>query len=52
MRKIKFTLSIGFTSARRQEVVEFEPDATDEEINEAYQAWCSRYMDGGWSEVE
>lgn len=48
MRRIKFSLSIGYANAGHEEVVEFDDDATDEQIEQDYQDWCSSYIDGGW----
>jgi hypothetical protein len=50
--KVQFTLSIGFPSALRSEVVEFEDFTLDEEIEDYYQEWCNGFFDGGWKVVE
>ena len=46
--KVKFTLGIGFIH-KREEIVEFEDDATEEEIEAAYLDWQSCYLAGGWT---
>lgn len=45
--QVRFTLGIGFIH-KREEIVEFDDDATEEEIEEAYLEWQSCYLDGGW----
>lgn len=49
MKRVKFTLSIGFANARHTAYEEFEDDITDQEIEEIYQQWVQSYLDGGWS---
>jgi hypothetical protein len=51
MRKIQFSLSIGFSGAEHRTVIEFPDDATDEQIEAEYEIWCQNYMDGGWWDV-
>lgn len=51
MKRVRFTLSIGFVNARHTADEEFEDDTTEEEIEEAYQLWVQNYLDGGWHEV-
>lgn len=48
MRKIVFSLSIGYSGCVRKEVVEYYHDATDEEIEQDYLDWRNNYLDGGW----
>ncbi len=52
MRKIKSFLGIGYHGATHEEIVEYEDDATDEQINEDFQEWKMGYMDDNWWEVE
>lgn len=49
--KVKFSLSIGFSTAKHTEIVDFDDDATDEEIEECYNEWKDGYIDGGWTKV-
>jgi hypothetical protein len=48
MKRIHFSLSIGYPTAKHEDVFEFEDDITDAELDEAYQEWCQNYLDGGW----
>jgi hypothetical protein len=50
--KVKFTLSIGFAGGKHASVEEFDDDITDEELDEAYQEWCTNYLNGGWVRLE
>ncbi|RKO61673.1 DUF7167 family protein [Caldibacillus debilis] len=50
MRKVKFTLSLGL--CKREEVITFDDDITDEEIQEEYEQWQVEQLDGGWEEVD
>ena len=52
MKKVKFTLSIGFVRARHEKVVEFDDDVDDEEIEDAYLEWRDSRLEGGWDIVE
>lgn len=52
MRRVKFTLSIGYPGADHEEIVEFDDDTTDEQIEEAYEDWRNNYLDGSWWEVD
>lgn len=50
--KVTFTLGIGFVGARHEEVIEFDDDTTDEELDEFWTDWSHNYIDGGWSKDE
>jgi hypothetical protein len=52
MRKIRFYLGIGISNAAQEEVVEFEDDTTDDEIEDAFQEWKSNYIDANWWDEE
>ena len=45
--KVTFTLSIGYANASRREVLEYEDDVTDEELDKDWQDWAWNYIDGG-----
>lgn len=51
MRRIEYTLGIGYAGATHREVVEFDDDVSDAEINEDYEAWKESYIDGWWMEL-
>jgi hypothetical protein len=50
--KVIFTLSIGFSGAKRQEEFEVEDDITDDQLDQDWQDWSANYIDGGWRKVE
>lgn len=52
MRKIKFFLGIGYPGVVQEEIVEYEDNVTDEEINNDFQEWKIGYLDDNWWEVE
>jgi hypothetical protein len=52
MRKVRFTLSMNLVGCKREEIVEFDDDMTDEEIQEQYEQWREEQLDGGWEEVD
>ena len=52
MKKIHFYLGIGINNADREEVVEFEDNATDEEIGDEYEDWKNNYIDASWWKEE
>ena len=45
MKKVYFTLSIGYPNADRSTEMEFEDDATEEEIQEAAQEWANEHIE-------
>jgi hypothetical protein len=52
VRKIEFTISLGLVGCKRNEVIEFDDDTTDEEIQQAYTDWMYDQIDGGWEDIE
>lgn len=50
MREIKVYLSIGYPGAAREDVLEFEDDATEEEIDGIVQEWANDFISIGWRE--
>jgi len=52
MKKYKFTLSIGISNSKQEDVFEFDDDVTKEELEEWYIDWMNNNLDGGWHEVE
>lgn len=51
MRKIKFYLGTGYAGCSHEEVMEFDDDATEKEIEEGYEEWKNNLLDCFWSEV-
>ena len=59
--KIKVTLSIGYSTANREDVIEVDVDEyneceTDEErdnlLYQYWKDWSSDFIDGGWEEMK
>lgn len=48
MKRIHFHLGTGINGADHDEIVEFEDDATDKEIDDALHDWMANYLDAGW----
>ncbi len=42
-------LSIGFPTATRDDELEIEDDATEEEIEETVRDWANNYIEYSWS---
>ena len=49
VKKVQFYLGIGYPGADHKEIVEFEDNVTDEEIDEYLNEWASNYIDYGWN---
>ena len=52
MKKVEFYASTGYVGCERQEIVEFDDDATKDEIEEEFQCWLDNYCDIGWNVIE
>ena len=50
--KIKVSLSIGYPTAIRTDVLEVEDYLTDEEIDEEVSEWANNYIDFGWVRLD
>lgn len=50
MKKIRMFLNTGFVGCKRSEVVEFEDEATEEEIDEYCKEWMHEHIEYGWHE--
>lgn len=50
MRKIHFYIGTGYAGAEYNEIMEFEDNATDEEVEEAYKDWKENQLDCSWWE--
>jgi hypothetical protein len=46
--KVTFTLSIGFSNARHEEVFDYDKNVTDDELERDWNEWCGNYIDGGY----
>lgn len=51
MRTVKFYLGTGYASNNHEEIIKFEDDTTDEEIEEEYQIWKEEKLDCSWWEI-
>ena len=45
---VKFTLGIGYSGVRQEEVVELEDELTEDEIYEELNEWQYQYIDAGY----
>ena len=52
MKKIHFHLGIGYALAVHDEIIEFEDNATEEEIEEEFDDWVHEHEDALWWEEE
>lgn len=50
--RVKAYVNTGFVGCRHEEVLEFEDDATDEEIEEWVREWMYDRIEWGWSKEE
>ena len=46
MKRVKFTLNIGFVNAQCVDVQEYDDDATQEEIDQDWEQWVWDYIYG------
>jgi hypothetical protein len=51
MRRIYVSLSIGYPSAKHEDVLEVEDDATDESIDEEVRDWAHNYIEWYWRDA-
>ena len=49
--KAEFRINAGM-GITETEIIEYEGDITDEELNSEWYAWSMNYIDGGWSRVD
>lgn len=52
MKKLKFYVSTGFVGSKREEIVEVEDNATDDEIQEEFNLWMWENISAGWLDIE
>ena len=45
---VKVSLSIGYPSACRNDELEIDDDATEEQIDEIVQEWAQNYINVSW----
>lgn len=46
--KFTFSYGIGIANASREETVELPDDSTEEDIEEAFQLWCGKFINAAW----
>lgn len=49
---VEFYVSTNYVRCAYKEIVEFEDNATDEEIDETFNDWVNEHCDRGWCKVE
>lgn len=52
MRRVKFCLETGFAGCSHEEIMEFEDNTTDEEIEECYEDWKNNKLSCSWWDIE
>lgn len=52
MKKIEFYLGIGYANAEHIEILEFDDDVSEEEIDQTLEDWSNNYIEISWNEVE
>ena len=52
MKKIKFYIDLNYVGTVRSEIIEFPDNATDEEIDKAYDIWVDVITTKYWNEVD
>lgn len=49
--RVEFSLNIGWNN-KQTEVVEYDGDMTDEELDVEWSIWSSDYIDGYWKRID
>lgn len=52
MFKYKFTLSIGYSNASHKEIMEYDEEPSEDELEEDWTQWTYNFIDGGYEQVE
>lgn len=52
MRKIKFHLNTGYAGCLHEDILEFEDDITEEQIEYELEQWANDQIDAWWEEIE
>ncbi len=52
MKKIKFYIDLNYVGISRSEIIKFPDDATDEDIDKAYDVWVNAITTKYWNEVD
>lgn len=49
MKYVKFTLSMGFVGAEREDIFPYTDDATEDDFESDWQEWAWEQLSGGWT---
>ena len=49
--KVEFSLNMGW-NIKQTEIVEYDDDMTDEELDAEWSAWSANYIDGYWKRID
>ena len=49
--KVEFAVSMGWNN-KQTEVIEYDDDMTDEELDSEWNTWSVNYIDGYWSRID
>ena len=52
MRKVRFYYTGRVVGSKVEEIVQFDDDTDDAEINEAFEMWLYGMSEANWSDVE
>ena len=52
MKYIKFYASLGYCNADEEDIIKYENDITNQEIEDDWKEWINGVLDSGWYEVD
>ena len=52
MKRVKFYCDIGYVGCEKEEIVEYEDDVSEKDIDADFQDWLWNNIDAGWYETK
>ena len=49
--KVEFAVNMGWNN-KQIEIVEYDDDITDEELDAEWSTWSANYIDGHWKRID
>ena len=49
--KVEFSVNMGWNN-KQTEVIEYDGDMTDEELDAEWSTWSTNYIDGYWKRID
>ena len=49
--KVEFSVNMGWNN-KQTEIVEYDDDMTDEELDTEWSTWSTNYIDGYWRRID